>query len=273
MKLHAQDLRRPAGAIAVLATAAGLVLTGCGPSSGSGSNASGAKSPSSSGTSSSSSGSGGSSGGSTSVTSSASVPFPSTKGNTWKYKNTDGDTVVNKITKVTSVPAGQEVTMSTAIKSGIGGAVNDNTAYYILQPNGEISLPFSQFGSTSQSGVSVRLISGSIFWPSASALASGAANHSTLKLEYVVNGKKEKVTSHITVKGLGTQSVTVPAGTYSATVVQMTEAEKFDGYNIDVVIKTWLANGVGPVQSEVVSIDGSTTNVVSKEQLVSFHQG
>jgi hypothetical protein len=53
----------------------------------------------------------------------------------------------------------------------------------------------------------------------------------------------------------------------------MTEAEKFMGYNIDVVIRTWLANGVGPVQSELTSVDGSTTNIVNKQELVSFHHG
>ena len=42
MKLHARKVRRTAGAFAVTAAAAGLVLTGCGKSTGSGSAAPGA---------------------------------------------------------------------------------------------------------------------------------------------------------------------------------------------------------------------------------------
>ena len=63
---------------------------------------------------------------------------------------------------------------------------------------------------------------------------------------------KKDVTAHITVKGDGTQSVTVPAGTYTATVVDMTESETIAGITISTEVMTWLANGVGPVKTEVI---------------------
>jgi hypothetical protein len=265
MKLYAQDLRRPVSAIALVAAAAGLVLTGCGPSSSSSSGSGSPTGPSASSTQSTST-----SGGSSSVTTSDSVPFPDTVGDTWTYNSSisDGGTVVNKVASVTSVSAGQQVRMEDT--STIAGARHTTSAYYILHSDGSISLPFSQF-SQSSSGVSVKLISGGIIWPSAAVLASGQEHHSTLKIEYVIGGKKETVTSHVTVRGEGAQTVTVPAGTYSTTEVQMTEAEKFEGYNVSVEIRTWLASGVGPVQSEVTDIDGAGSIV--KEQLVSFVKG
>ncbi len=266
MKLYAQDLRRPVSAIALVATAAGLVLTGCGPSSSSASGPGSSAGPSASSTKSTST-----SGGSSSVTTSDSVPFPDTVGDTWTYKSSigDGGTVVNKVASVTSVSSGQKVRMEDT--STIAGARRTTSVYYILQPDGSISLPFSQFSQGSSSGVSVKLISGGIFWPSASQLASGQAQHSILKIEYVIDGKKDVSTAHVTVRGEGTQTVTVPAGTYSATEVQMIEAEKFESYNISLEVRTWLASGIGPVQTEVTDIDG--TGAVVKEQLLSFVKG
>jgi hypothetical protein len=278
MKLHPHDLRRPAGAIAVLATAAGLVLTGCGGSggsgSGSGSPAAGSSSPAAT---SSSSGSGGS--GSTSTASTGFALFPIAAGNTWSYKEVSGiagsgagGTSVNKMVSVTPVSGGQKVDMASTITTD--GNTNHTSAYYIFESNGSISVPFSQF-SSADSSTDIKLISGGIFWPPASQLASGQATHSTLKIEYVLNGKEQKVDAHITVKGAGTQTVTVPAGTYdNASIVEMTMTEAVEGYNVSIEVKTWLASGVGPVKSEAIlgGITGTDT-IASKDELVSFTKG
>jgi hypothetical protein len=271
MNGHAQGLRRPAGAVAAVAITAGLVLAGCGgstsPSGSSGSSGS-AGSGSSSGPGSSSSASSSSSS-STSVVSSATVPFPVGVGDTWTYKTTYGQTV-NKMTAVTPVSSGQQVTMATT--STADGTTTDNTAYYVVDSDGSISLPFSQF-NTSSSGASVKLISGSIFWPPAAELASGKAYHSTLRIEYSVAGKRQKVDAHITVQGAGTQSVTVPAGTYSATVVDMTMSETIDGMAVGDEVKTWLATGVGPVQTEVIVDEAGTDHALAEDKLVSYKAG
>jgi hypothetical protein len=265
MNRYAHGLRRPAGAVAAVATVAGLVLAGCGGSSGSpASSGSSAKSTtSSSATKSSSPG-----GGSTSVTS-ATVPFPVGVGDTWTYKTTYG-TVVNKMTAVTPVSGGQQVTMSTT--STTLGTTSHNSAYYVIHSDGSISLPFSQF-NTGSSSTTVKLISGNIFWPPAAELASGQAYHDTLQIDFSASGVEQKVTAHVTVQGAGTQSVTVPAGTYSATVVNMTMSETVEGIGVSIEVKTWLANGVGPVQSEAITSEDGTSHVVSKQQLVSFKQG
>jgi hypothetical protein len=264
MNRHAQGMR-PAGAVAAIAIAAGVVLAGCG----------GSTSPSASSGSSAPSGTGSSSAPSTSSTSSASVvstatvPFPVGVGDTWTYKTTYGKTI-NTMTAVTPVSGGQQVTMTSAITSL--GSTSNNTAYYIINSDGSISLPFSQF-NTGSSGASVKLISGSIFWPPAAELASGKAYHDTLQIEYTVSGVRQKVDAHVTVQGAGTQTVRVPAGTYDATVVNMTMAETVDGIAVSDQVRTWLATGVGPVKSEVILNEAGTSHVAAENRLVSFKAG
>jgi hypothetical protein len=261
---NAVSPRHRAGAAAVVVMAAGLVLAGCGGASSSG-NAAGSNAASSSPAASHSSGSGGS----TTVATTASVPFPVGVGDTWKYKTTYGRTV-NRMIAVTPVSGGQQVTMRSAITS-LGSTTHD-TAYYVVHSDGSISLPFSQY-NTSSSTSSVKLISGSIFWPPADQLSSGQAYHSALKIEFSQGGMEQNVTEHVTVRGGGTQSVTVPAGTYNADVVNMTMSETIEGIAVSSVVRTWLAPGVGPVKSEVILHEGGTDRVAAENQLISFKAG
>jgi hypothetical protein len=266
MNRQAQGLR-PAGALAAVAIAAGLVLAGCGGSSGP-SASSGSSGTSSSPATSTSSGSSGS-GSSTSVVSTATVPFPVGVGDTWTYKTTYGKTI-NKMTAVRAVSGGQQVTMSSAITSL--GNTSNVAAYYVIHSDGSISLPFSQF-DTNSSGTTVKLISGSIFWPPAAELASGTPYHDTLRIEFIESGVKQKVDAHVTVQGAGTQTVTVPAGTYNATVVNMTMAETVHGFAVSDEVRTWLATGVGPVKTEVILDEAGVNHVAAENQLVSYKAG
>jgi hypothetical protein len=263
MNGNAAIQRHPVGAAAVVAIAAGLILAGCGGSStsgGAGGNAAGS-SPAASHSP--------HSGGSSSAVTTASVPFPVGVGDTWKYKTTYG-TTVNRMTAVTPVSGGQKVTMSSALTTL--GSTTHTTAYYVVHSDGSISLPFSQF-NTSSSGASVKLISGNIFWPPASELSSGQAYHDVLKIEFSEDGIKQNVTAHVTVRGAGTQSVTVPAGTYNADVVNMTMSETIKGISVSSEVRTWLAPGVGPVKTEVILHEGSIDHVAAEDQLTSFKAG
>jgi hypothetical protein len=277
MKMHAQNVRRSAGAFAVAAAAAGLVLTGCGKTSGSGAAAAGATSgaatsaaATSGGGSTASAAATGSASQSSVVVAAGALPFPDTVGDTWKYNNTNGTTSENKIGAVTPVSAGQQVTMDTTF---IDNGTSTHASYeYIVEPNGEIALPTSQF-APSESGVTMKVLSGGIYWPSAAQLASGQPVHTTLSMEITVAGKTQTITEHITSQGQGTQSVTVPAGTFSASVVNVQEAATIDGYNTTLDDKTWFASGVGPVQSELIDIAGGKTSIDNKEELTSFVKG
>jgi len=264
MSRNAVSPRGLAGTAAVVAIAAGLAVAGCGGSSSSGT-AAGGNAASSSPAASHSTGSSGP----TSAVTTATVPFPVGVGDTWKYKTTDGRTV-NRIIAVTPGSSGQQVTMRSAITSL--GSTSHDTTYYVVHSDGSISLPFSQF-NTSGSGASVKLISGDIFWPPADQLSSGKAYHDALQIEVADGTVNQKVTAHVTVRGAGTQSVTVPAGTYNADVVNMTMAETVEGIPVSSVVRTWLAPGVGPVKSEVIIHEGTVDHVAAENQLVSFKAG
>jgi hypothetical protein len=275
MKLHAQNARRTAGALAVGAAAAGLVLTGCGKTTGSA-----AASATTGAATSAAAASGGGSTASAAATSSASqssvvvgsgaLPFPTTVGDTWSYRNSNGTSSVNKIAAATQVSAGQQVTMATTFTDN--GSSTHDSYEYIVEPSGQIALPTSQF-APSTAGVTFKVVSGGIYWPSAAQLASGQPVHTTLTMEFTIAGKTQKITEHITSQGEGTQSVTVPAGTYSASVVNVTESASIMGYNTTIDDKTWLATGVGPVQSELIDIAGGKTSISNKEELTSFVKG
>jgi hypothetical protein len=254
MNAHAYSTRQRARAGAGLAAVAGLVLAGCSTaSSGTGSH---------------------NSSGSTSVVSSNSVPFPIAVGNTWTYKDTTsvaGGTSVDKIAAITPVSGGQQVRMDSTITTA--GVTTHGTGYFIFHPDGSITYPFNQFNSGS-SQAKVTLLAGNIIWPPASQLDSGRASNNILKIKITTAGHTQDVTSHITVKGEGTQSVTVPAGTYNATIVVMTESETVLGFALTSQITTWLANGVGPVKSEVTISEGTSTGTVAAENvLTSFTKG
>lgn len=252
-------------ALAGAAATAVLVLSGCGPtsssagssgSSSSGGSSNGGKSASSSGSSSSGSGS--------AVTTAA--YFPVGVGYTWKY-NQQGygstGTVTNRVTAVTSVSAGEQVTMSSDITNPKDTLTHETL---IIRSDGSVEVPMNQFGSE------VTLKSGSVVWPSAAQLASGQPYHNTLVMVLHEDGKNQTLRMPLVVKGEGTSSVTVPAGTYQATKIVETMDTSIDGYKMTMSVDTWVANGVGPVKSAVYSglLGGSGSKPATEEELTSF---
>jgi hypothetical protein len=145
------------------------------------------------------------------------------------------------------------------------GSDKPTTIDYIVHSDGSISIPLN-IGATT----GLTLKSGNLGWPSPSQLASGQPQNDTIVMTDTAGGTNITVTSKAVVKGEGTQSVSVPAGSYSATVVDELETEKIAGTPVTSEVKTWLVNGVGPVKS--VMTDGSGT-VDQTEQLTSFTKG
>jgi hypothetical protein len=256
---------RRAGIAAAAIGVAALALAACG----------GSHSPSAAGSSSKPASSHSSSSpGSTTAVSADSVPFPVGVGDTWTFSTSDAagttGTSVNKMAAISPVSGGEQVTMDGTIT--IDGSTTTNTAYYIFHTDGSITLPFSQFNSGSTTS-DLKLLSGTLEWPSASALASGQTSTSTLQIQFSVNGQTENVTATIVVKGAGTQSVAVPAGSYTATVVDMTMSETVESIPVSETLTTWLAPGVGPVKSEVALDENGTSTIAATQVLTSFTQG
>ena len=194
-----------------------------------------------------------------------SVPFPVAVGNTWVYRTTVGDQIgrtTNRIVAAGPVPAGYEVTMSST--TDVAGTATADQPVYLFYPDGTIGYPVPPINDVS-------VVGGGIRWPDAAGLASGRAYHSVLRILDSQTGQYEN--ANVTVRGEGTTSVTVPAGTYQTSVVETTITAKVGGYTTTVEVATWIAQGTGPVQTAMLiqaagKIELTTTNV-----LLSFTKG
>jgi hypothetical protein len=261
----------------VLAGAAGMVLAGCGASGtagtpqvsmgvGKAASASGRAAASASG---SAQGTGsGSDVTSNSYAAPSSIPFPVTVGDTWVYQttgNVNGERglTTEKIVSAGPTSAGYQVTMSETVD--VGGSVITAQPVYEFYPSGQVSYPV-----TDANGVSV---TGGVPWPDAAGLASGQAYHSVVRIRVSQAGASEDQNANVAVQGAGTAGVTVPAGSYQATVVNMTITTQVGSYTTSVDVKTWLAPGTGPVKSEVLTRAGGKTKLTTTNVLLTFTKG
>jgi hypothetical protein len=163
-----------------------------------------------------------------------------------------------KVVDVTSVPDGHQVTMS---DSAGPGAADSTLQHYLFYGNGQIGFPVNE-----AHGVSVVSSSG-VTWPDAAGAASGQPYHSVLNIKLSSGQVK---TANVTVQGGGTQSVSVPAGTYRATVVTMTMVSKVGSFTTTAVVKVWTAAGTGPVKTQQVVRAGGKTQLITTSELLSF---
>jgi hypothetical protein len=199
---------------------------------------------------------------SNSVVSAGSIPFPIAVGNTWVYEtvaniNNVHALLTRKVLSVAPVPGGHRVLMSSTLSPGPAPTLET----YLFYANGQIGFPVNE-----PQGVSV-VSSNGVVWPNAADLASGRAYHSVLNIR-LSSGQDE--TANVTVQGGGTSSVTVPAGTYQATLVNMTMVTKVGSFTTTAVVKVWAAPHVGPVKSEDIIEAGGKTELTTTEALVSF---
>lgn len=244
---------------AVLA-AAGLLVAGCGPKSASSSGSGGSSAPSSPATSAPATGSG----------TAGTTLFPYAVGDTWVYNVSlaaEHGTTTNVITSVTPVAGGNKAVFRT--HEDIPGLPTTPTSLaYIFHPGGSITVPYVQTGNGT-----VTIKSGSIVWPSQAALDSGQPTKSTLVFTITAGGTTTTTSAHVTVQGGGVHSVTVPAGTYQATIVNETIGETIEGTQVTFVVRTWLAPGVGPVKSEILTGTTTASKAGTIDVLKSFTKG
>jgi hypothetical protein len=179
-----------------------------------------------------------------------SIPFPVAVGNTWVYKTTLGARVGRTTDRIVSAGPGQDgykVTMSsTTDLPGTAAAVQP---VYVFYPDGTIGYPVPPVNGVSVPGV--------VRWPDAAGLASGKIYRSVLQTQA---GK-----ANVTIQGFGTTSVKVPAGTYQASVVQTIIYAQ--GQTVEVTV--WIAQGTGPVKTQVLIRAPGGTGLTTNE-LLSF---
>lgn len=250
---------------AALVGAAAIALAGCGSAASTSAASGGSPAQSSSATASASAVSSATASPSGAAAAGDSAPFPVAVGNTWTYQavtsiNNAHAIDTKKVLSVTPTTGGRQVSMSDTVVPGSGTV----TQKYVFYDNGQIGYPIS----TSHG---ITLVSGNgIVWPNAADLASGKPFHSTSKIK-LSSGQFE--TADITVQGGGTQSVTVPAGTYQATVVNMIIVTHVGSFTTTITVKEWTAPGTGPVKTEELIKSAGRTQLTSTEALLAFKKG
>jgi hypothetical protein len=180
-----------------------------------------------------------------------SIPFPVAVGNTWIYRASSGGQTgrtTNKIVGAGPGSAGYRVTVSST--TDFGGSASTVVAVYTFYPDGTIGYPVPPVSG-------VPLTGGTIRWPDAAGLASGKVYHSVLRIQ---GGNAD-----VTVQGAGTMSVSVPAGSYRASVVKTTVTAQ--GQTVEVTV--WIAQGTGPVKTQVLIRAPGGTGLTTSE-LLSF---
>lgn len=201
------------------------------------------------------------------VVSPASLPFPIALGNTWVYQSVSAidnahALVTRKVMAVDAVAGGHRVTMTDIISRPTAPIATQED--YLFYADGRIGYPLHETG-----GVWV-VSSDGITWPAAADLASGRVYHST-EVVRLTNGNDQ--TADVTVQGGGTATVTVPAGTYRATLVTMTVTTSVGNFTSTAIVKVWSAASAGPVKSQEFVRAGGKTQLKTTEELVRFVKG
>lgn len=193
----------------------------------------------------------------------ASTVIPTQLGDTWVYAVDSSalgkGTETARISAVTAVAGGHRATLSTSLRLAGSKAPFRFASDFTAGADGSVT-----FGSTSFMGA--RLASANVNWPSPAALTPGRPRTSTVTGSFL----GFKTTEHLTVTDLGPATVTVPAGSYQATLLKQTVT---DGAGNQDVIKSWVVNGIGQVQTETtVNVKGEGA-VSSVQALTSFTKG
>jgi hypothetical protein len=187
-----------------------------------------------------------------------SIPFPVAVGNTWVYRTTVGGQTgqtTNRIIAAGPAAAGYEVTMDST--TDVAGTVSTVQPVFVFYPDGTVGYPVPLVGGLSVAGGQVR-------WPDAAGLASGQTYHSVVRILLGQTGQYEN--ADVTVRGAGTASVSVPAGTYQASVVETTITAKGE----TIVVTTWIAQGVGTVKTQTQVSGAGAAGLTTTQELVSF---
>jgi hypothetical protein len=168
-----------------------------------------------------------------------------------------------KVLSVVPVSGGQRVTMSeTTDVHGVKTTTDDDTTFY---SDGKIAYPVA--------GGEVSVLGGGVLWPTPAELASGQVFHSVLRIKVLKSGPVQDQDANVTVQGQPASTVTVPAGTYQATLVTMTISVKVGDESSIEEVQTWAAPGTGPVKTKVSLHAAGNIVLTSTEELLSFTKG
>ena len=249
---------RPAVIVASVLTAACLALTGC---------ASAATTPDGSSTAPAASSAAPAAG------AAISIYYPVAVGNTWVYSIDYGNGMVvtdtEVMTKVTPEGGGTRATIERTF------TWNDksqpelmDSVEYVFGSDGSLTVPFQSLPIAGGGTVTVK--SGELVWPTSAEFEAGTAKTGIIEASIDSNGTTTEQTVKFTITGSGVESVTVPAGTFSARKLLQNLLISLPSLGVtDLPIDSvsWLAEDVGAVRTEIPDQSGGPTIV---QQLLSF---
>ena len=190
--------------------------------------------------------------------------LPAQLGDTWGYAVHSSvfgtGTETARITAVHPVAGGQRATMAVSMRLAGATAPLNFTAQFTDAADGSIT-----FASTSFMGA--RLAFSSSSWPSPAALTPGQPRTTTITQTGLPGSR---TTGHVTITDIGPAPVTVPAGSYQATLLEQTVTA---GAGSQTVVKTWVVNGIGQVKTDTTVIVEGKPFASSVQTLTSFTKG
>ena len=206
-----------------------------------------------------------------------SIYYPVAEGNTWVYSIDygTGATVTDTEVMTSVVPEGDgaRVTIERTFvwDDGSQPEITDSIDY-VFAADGSLSVPFQSIPSAG--GATVTVESGTMVWPSTAEFEAGTPKTGQIKATVVLDSATINETVDFTITGAGTEDVTVPAGSYSARKLAQSlvvSLPDLDVEGLTLNATTWLADGVGPVRTEVPDAMGGGATIV--QVLLSFTAG
>jgi len=193
----------------------------------------------------------------------ASTVIPAQLGDTWVYAVDSTalgkGTETSRISAVTPAAGGQRATLMTSLRLAGAKQPFRFASQFIAGADGSV-----KFGSTSFMGS--RLASANVNWPSPASLTPGHPRTSTVTGSFL----GFKTTERLTITEVGPATVTVPAGTYQATLLEQIVTSHGGGRE---VIKSWVANGIGQVKTDTSVLVKGAREVSLVQELTSFTKG
>ena len=193
----------------------------------------------------------------------ASTMIPAQLGDTWVYAVDSSvlgkGTETARISAVTPVAGGQRATLLTSLRLAGANRPFRFASHFIAGADGSV-----RYVSTSFMGA--KLASANVNWPGPGTLTPGRPHTSTMTGSFL----GFKTTEHVTITEVGPATITVPAGSYQATLLEQTSTDGAGGRS---VVKSWVVNGIGQVKTVTTVIVKGVRQVSSVQTLTSFTKG
>ena len=189
--------------------------------------------------------------------------YPVAEGNTWEFSMQLPDPLgtVTETETMTEVVRVDDDTVRATIERTFhyeNGSTDDVTdsVDYVFHSDGSLEVPYQSLPDTSGAVVTVK--SGTMVWPTDEEFEAGTEKTGTI--EASANGIDQTV--DFAIAGGGVESVTVPAGTFDARLLEQKLEISIPEFSIDglpIAAKSWLAPGTGLVKTEIPGLMGAGT--------------